>query len=143
GRPMADEPKDPKPLRKVGYPFQKTDTSTPAQPKQVEIKDAREYFQALSQAEDGFYPIGYNGQWHGGIHFGAQTAGSLAQDGGIRCIADGEVVPYRINDDYPKVEYTSRAAARYSSGFVLVRHRLQLPPAPQASSGGEAGNGAT
>lgn len=140
---MTDEPKDPKPLRKVGYPFQKTDTSVPAQPKQIEIKDANEYFQALAQAEDGFYPIGYNGQWHGGIHFGAQTAATLAQEGGIRCIADGEVAAYRINNDYPSVEYKSCAAARYSSGFVLVRHRLQLPPAPRASSGGGAGNGAS
>ena len=139
---MADEPKDPKPLRKVVYPFPKTDNSDPAHPKPVEIKDAQEYFQALSKAEDGFYPIGYNGQWHGGIHFGVETGTALAQDDGIRCIADGEVIAYRMDGDaYPTVEYTTCAAAAYSKGFVLVRHRLQPPPAPRASQATTANAG--
>lgn len=133
---MAEEPRDPKTLRKIAFPFPKTDNRNPAEPKQVEIKDAQEYFRALSQAQDGFYPIGYNGQWHGGIHFGAETGTSLAQDAGIRCIADGEVIAYRIDDDYPTVEYPTCAAATYSRGFVLVRHRLQLPPAPRTNQAG-------
>ncbi|MEN1928109.1 calcium-binding protein [Luteimonas sp. MJ250] len=139
---MADAPKDPKPLRKIVYPFPKTDASDPAQPKQVEVKDADDYFKALSQAQDGFYPIGYNGQWHGGVHFGAETGTALAQDGGIRCIADGEVIAYRIDEAYPTVEYTTCAAATYSRGFSLVRHRLQLPlapPAGQSNQNGRAG----
>ena len=133
---MAEEPKDPKALRKIAFPFPKTDNRNPAEPKQVEIRDAQEYFRALSQAQDGFYPIGYNGQWHGGIHFGAETGTSLAQDVGIRCIADGEVIAYRIDDDYPTVEYQTCAAAIYSRGFVLIRHRLQLPPAPRTTQTG-------
>ncbi len=147
---MADKPKDPKPLRKIVYPFSKTETSDPAHSKSVEIKDAQEYFQALSKAEDGFYPIGYNGQWHGGVHFGAETGTALAQDDGIRCIADGEVIAYRIDGDaYPTVEYKTCAAATYSKSFVLVRHRLQLPPAPEtsqattANAGSAADNGDT
>src|SRR5690606_21326636 len=138
---MADELKDPKPLRKVVYPFPKTDNSDPAHPKPVEIKDAQEYFQALSKAEDGFYPIGYNGQWHGGIHFGAETGSALAQDDGIRCIADGEVIAWRIDGDaYPTVKYETCAAAKYSTGFTLVRHRLRLPkpPADSATAQGES-----
>ena len=118
------------PINKVAYPFpagQGGGQATSA------ADDARTYFDALSRAEDGFFPIGVNGQWHGGVHFGRETGTTLDQDGGLRCIADGEVIAYRIDDAYPTVEYSSRAPAKYSTGFVLVRHRLQLPPAPRAS----------
>ena len=126
---MADTTQVPAPLSRTVFPFPKSRGANG----QAGEANAQEYFQALSQAEDGFFPIGYNGQWHGGIHFGSQTGASLDQDGGIRCIADGQVIAYRIDREYPKVDYESCAAATYSRGFVLVRHRLQLPPAPQAA----------
>ncbi|NZA27681.1 hypothetical protein H0E84_14970 [Luteimonas sp. SJ-92] len=134
---MSDD-NAPAPLKKFVYPFPKTEARNPAQPGTVEVTNAQEYFQALSQAEDGFYPIGYNGQWHGGIHFGAQTGATLAQDGGVRCIADGEVIAWKLDDDYPTVEYASCGAATYSTGFVLVRHWLRLPKADGAQAGGAA-----
>ncbi|NLC60318.1 MAG: calcium-binding protein, partial [Gammaproteobacteria bacterium] len=126
---MADTTQVPAPLSRTVFPFPKSRGANG----QAGEANAQEYFQALSQAEDGFFPIGYNGQWHGGIHFGSQTGASLDQDGGIRCIADGQVIAYRIDREYPKVDYESCAAATYSRGFVLVRHRLQLPPAPQVT----------
>ena len=126
---MADTTQVPAPLSRTVFPFPKSRGANG----QAGEANAQEYFQALSQAEDGFFPIGYNGQWHGGIHFGSQTGASLDQDGGIRCIADGQVIAYRIDREYPKVDYESCAAATYSRGFVLVRHRLQLPPAPQVA----------
>lgn len=135
---MADEtPKTPAALKKFVYPFQKTDNSTPDKPKTVEIVDSQEYFDALSKAQDGFYPIGANGQWHGGVHFGKETGAVLAQSTGVRCVADGEVIAYRIDSKYPDVPYASCGAAKYSTGFVLVRHALALPPAPKkAATGG-------
>ncbi|MGY0559257.1 calcium-binding protein [Luteimonas sp. A277] len=129
---MSDTSQHPAPLSRTLFPFPKPGAPGNGQSQTAEA-NAKDYFQALSQAEDGFFPIGYNGQWHGGIHFGAETGRSLAQDGGIRCIADGQVIAYRIDEDYPTVKYDSCAAATYSRGFVLVRHRLQLPPAPQAA----------
>lgn len=99
---MSDTELKPIPLKKLVYPFQKREAD-----KTVEVGNPQEYYDALAQAEDGFYPIGANGQWHGGIHFGAQTAAKLEQSGGVRCIADGEVVAYRIDDDYPTVPYAS------------------------------------
>src|SRR5690606_3423495 len=126
---MSDTAQAPAPLSRTVFPFPKPANGTDQASTEA---SAREYFQALSQAEDGFFPIGYNGQWHGGIHFGAETGASLDQDDGIRCIADGQVIAYRIDGDYPTVDYESCAAATYSRGFVLVRHRLQLLPAPQA-----------
>jgi len=126
---MPDTTQAPLPLKRTVFPFPKRANGNAQATAEA---SARDYFQALSQAEDGFFPIGYNGQWHGGIHFGAETGASLDQDDGIRCIADGQVIAYRIDGDYPTVDYESCAAATYSRGFVLVRHRLQLPPAPQA-----------
>lgn len=99
-----------------------------------EVTEVQRYYTALAQNEDGFYPIGANGLWHGGIHFAAGSGQALKQGAGIRCIADGEVVAYRLNKSYPAVVYPGDAEhpAKYSSGFVLVRHKLVLPPEPPA-----------
>jgi murein DD-endopeptidase MepM/ murein hydrolase activator NlpD len=83
---------------------------------------------ALGRGHSGFYPIGANGLWHGGIHFDAGTGTLLNQRGGVLCIHDGEVVAYLVNKKYPEAEFTpSKKKAAYSTGFTLVRHRLELP----------------
>ncbi|WP_232078714.1 glycoside hydrolase family 108 protein [Burkholderia multivorans] len=104
------------------FPFTPTDTADAADP--------TTYMKALAAAEDGFYPLGANGMWHGGIHFDQNTSARLKQGDGIRAIADGEVVAYRLDSRYPEQEYQDGRHALYSTGFVLIRHRLQLPPAP-------------
>ncbi len=129
---MSDKTHSLPPLKRFLYPF-KAPTGQGASDT-VEVVDPQTYYTALATAEDGFYPIGANGQWHGGIHFGSETAGTLDQDSGIRCIADGEVIAYRIDSAYPQVAYDSCGPATYSTGFALVRHRLQLPPAPKAAA---------
>ncbi|PRH36098.1 hypothetical protein C6V07_11140 [Burkholderia gladioli] len=88
------------------------------------------YMKALAAAEDGFYPLGANGMWHGGVHFDQNTAKHLKQDAGIRVIADDEVVAYRLDSKYPEQDYPDGRHALYATGFVLVRHKLQLPPPP-------------
>lgn len=90
--------------------------------------DPMTYMKALANAQNGFYPIGANGLWHGGIHFDGKTGNALKQDVGIRAIADGEVVAYRLDSKYPELEYQDKRSALYSTGFVLIRHKLQLPP---------------
>jgi predicted chitinase len=99
-------------------------------------EEAHKYFKLWSLAEDGLYPFGNNGQWHGGIHFDKNTGGQLEQESGVRCIADGEVIAYRVDRDYPVADFGDMGKAIYSSGFVLVRHRLQYPselmPVPAA-----------
>ena len=70
-------------------------------------------------------------------------------DKGIRCLADGEVVAYRIDGDYhdatPGAVGNGATLRPYSVGFVLVRHRLQAPtpaqppkPPPMTRPGAEA-----
>ncbi len=114
------------------YPFKTAgDTSK-------EVTDPQVYFDALAKAESGFYPIGANGLWHGGVHFDDKT-GALLDQSAVRCIADGEVIAYRIDEKYPETPYAATnqpgmgpepLGAKYSTGFVLVKHRLALPPAP-------------
>ena len=114
------------PIQNWGFPFA------------AENADAALFFSALAQAASGFYPLGANGLWHGGVHFDNGTGAVLKQDDGLRAIADGEVVAYRLNDTYPLLEYpdiegTQSRKAMYSSGFVLMHHRLALPPDPKAT----------
>ncbi len=85
---------------------------------------------ALAKAKGGFYPVGNNGLWHGGIHFDSGTQATFDQSS-VRCMADGEVVAYRVDERYPVSEFAGDLPtfkrAPFSTGFVLVRHRLQAP----------------
>ncbi|QOW21540.1 glycoside hydrolase family 19 protein [Novilysobacter avium] len=139
---MTDETQTLTPLKNFVYPFQAASAGGQGASTATDVVDPQSYYSALAKAEDGFYPIGANGQWHGGIHFGSQTGATLVQDAGIRCIADGEVIAYRIDDTYPTVAYDSCGPATYSTGFALVRHRLQLPPAPKKNESAAAGDSA-
>jgi len=101
----------------------------------AEATDPQQFYKALAKAKDGYYPLGANGLWHGGIHFDEDTG--LAKDlTEVRCIADGEVVAYRIDEAYPKSDFGS-AQPVYSTGFVLIKHRLEVPapPAPPPAQG--------
>ncbi len=82
---------------------------------------------ALARTLDGYFPIGANSLWHGGIHFDSNSASTLEQEKGARCIRDGEVVAYRIDTKYREVEFPNGQRAAYSTGFTLVKHRLEIP----------------
>ena len=101
------------------------------------------YYRALSEANNGFYPFGENGLWHGGIHLDEKVLNKLGNDEQLRCMANGEVIAYRINDVYPKITYPEenipvvlrgalKNVAYFSTGFTLVRHLLQMPKTTDA-----------
>lgn len=112
---------DSKPIN-WAYPF--ADTGTAINPLQ--------YLTHMAKASDGYYPSGENGLWHGGVHFDQGTAAVFDQSS-VRCIADGEVIAYGIDDTYPITEYTGdipqNKHAPFSTGFVLVKHTLRPPAA--------------
>ncbi|MFC0401243.1 muramidase [Paraburkholderia rhizosphaerae] len=114
--------------------WQPLNWSFPFAPASGNAADPQTWLDALACADGGFYPLGANGMFHGGIHFDAATGGKLQQADGVRVIADGEVIAYRLDSTYPELTYptTPPRYALYSTGFVLVRHRLVLPPAPRA-----------
>jgi hypothetical protein len=93
------------------------------------------YMKALAVAEDGFYPLGANGMWHGGIHFDQNTSVQLKQGDGIRAIADGEVVAYRLDSKYPEQDYQDGRHALFD------RFRVGPPSvATAASAAAETGS---
>ena len=96
------------------------------------------YYKALSEAGSGFYPFGENSLWHGGIHIDKNVLNKIGNDDLLRCMANGEVIAYRVNDVYPKIIYEDnneveapveefQKVAYFSTGFTLVRHYLKMP----------------
>lgn len=82
-------------------------------------KDAEAHYSLNEGGEGGFFPIGANNFWHGGIHL---DAGGDA----VQAIADGDIVAYRINKKALEVKLLDETM-RYSNGFVLVRHERYTP----------------
>ncbi|MFM0180337.1 lytic transglycosylase domain-containing protein [Paraburkholderia aspalathi] len=97
-----------------------------------EVTSPQTFYQALAGMDDGFFPLGVNGFPHGGIHLN-NSVGMFGTKDGVRCIADGYIVAYKIDDAYPHLQFKDGKWAMYSTGFVLVRHRLTLPPAPNST----------
>lgn len=99
--------------------------------------DPLQYLTHMAKAKGGYYPTGENGLWHGGVHFDQGTAGAFDQSS-VRCIADGEVIGYRIDESYPLSEFVDEVPrinrAAFSTGFVLVKHSLR-PPLPANTAG--------
>ena len=88
---------------------------------------ANDYYKALMVASGGFYPISVNNLIHSGIHFDKLVLKKLGDENErkVYCIADGEVIAYRVDDSYQKVDYGDRVGF-FSTGFVLVRHLLEM-----------------
>lgn len=128
---FPDEDSAPVSSSSWSYPFPDTDG---------EVANPGQHYEALGHSESGFYPVGANGIWHGGIHFDRGTQGRLNQKAGVRCIADGHVIAYRIDREYPTSEFTT-GPATYSTGFVLVRHELRLPATRTSSSASSGSTG--
>jgi predicted chitinase len=109
------------------YPFSAKDGK--------EITDTQIFYGALGAMSDGFFPLGVNGFPHGGVHFGPASASRVDQSKGVRVIANGDIVAYKLDDTYPHLQFTqTRHWALYSTGFVLVRHKMTMPPAPGSSA---------
>jgi hypothetical protein len=127
-------------IEKWAFPFKTAGASS------AEVTDPQLYYDALANANSGFYPMGANGLWHGGVHFDAGT-GALLEQSAVRCIADGEVIAYRIDEQYPISEYINEIPlikrSPFSTGFVLVKHRLELPALPTAPTAPTPASAAT
>ncbi|NHV08878.1 glycoside hydrolase family 104 protein [Cronobacter turicensis] len=102
-----------------------------------EFNHTDEILAHLEGESTGFFLIGRNGMWHGGIHITDATtpwcalsgngAGETAQYNGqqaVRCMADGEVVAYRLCKNYIPVSGITGPLS-VSGSLVLVRHYIQ------------------
>ncbi|MBF7997621.1 hypothetical protein [Rahnella laticis] len=106
-----------------------------------EFGNSEEILSHIEKEPAGLYLVGRNGMWHGGIHISSVTTPWCALSGNgasestdfptpykgeqpLRCMADGEVVAYRICKDYLHAPWPSGELS-YSGSFVLIRHYLQ------------------
>lgn len=122
----APVPAGPAPLMNFQYPFRKADGK--------QFADAEEVYNALEAETAGHYLLGRNKFWHGGIHISNASAPQCILNEPIRCMADGEVVAYRLNEDYLKSTFGTGETAKnldYSSSFCLVRHEYKSAPNPE------------
>jgi hypothetical protein len=117
------------PVQRWCYPFLST--------KHTEVVSPQTFYHAFAQMDDGYFPLGVNGFPHGGVHVGPGCAHALDLASGVRCLADGEIIAYKLDDTYPKLHFTQDDHwAMYATGFVLVRHVLALPPSPGSNAEG-------
>jgi len=97
----------------------------------------------LSGESSGHYLVGSQGMWHGGIHITDATIPwcALSTDSEaereycrepykgeqfIRCMAEGEIVAWRVCKDYESTAITWRdEKLQFSTSFVLVKHYVQ------------------
>ncbi|MEK6348860.1 MAG: glycoside hydrolase family 19 protein [Burkholderia sp.] len=95
--------------------------------------DEHEIYRLLAEHEpSGRYLVSRNGMWHGGIHITEAGMGQVLDlDAGLRCIADGELIAFRVDRAYPVSEIVRNdeptIQAPYSTGFALVRHAMTFP----------------
>ncbi|WP_262421314.1 glycoside hydrolase family 19 protein [Paraburkholderia sp. UCT31] len=127
--PPPNPPITPVKLLQFAFPFRRKGTGgAPA-----DFIDEHEFHKLLRQEPSGAYSVSGKGMWHGGIHVTEAGAGaSLDLKGGVRCIANGEVVAWRLDSTYPVSEIPARngqpaISAPYSTGFALVRHSMEFP----------------
>lgn len=93
-----------------------------------EFKDAKNLAALLG--DEANYLLGLN-TWHGGIHISDEKAPWVKDIHPVRCIADGEVVAFRMMPDYLVSKYKGQKY-RYSNSFCLVRHKFkQAKPADE------------
>ncbi|MGU0027872.1 hypothetical protein ACVXKL_28100 [Klebsiella pneumoniae] len=127
----------------------KTVWPIPSNNRGSEFNNQEEILSHVRGESTGQYMIGRSGMWHGGIHITEATTPWCALSGkspleaidfpvpfkgeqAIRCMADGEVVAYRICKDYQTVAWES-GPLNFSGSFVLVKHYIQ--PGETKSSG--------
>ncbi|RON38906.1 chitinase [Pseudomonas frederiksbergensis] len=114
------------PMMKFQYPIRKADGK--------QFKDAEEVYKAIENEKSGHYLLGSNKFWHGGIHISDLSAPQSVLHESVRCMADGEVVAYRLNKDYLTSTFGEGVGAKslkYTNSFCLVRHEYKSPPNPE------------
>lgn len=116
----------------IRYPVRKADG--------WDYNNYEELLTDLGKNAHGWWLLGVNHYWHGGIHVGMSSspASVLDQDSPeksvpLQFMMDGEVVAWRVNRDYVKIECNQERPLRQSGTFVLARS-VYKPDAQDESS---------
>lgn len=104
----------------IRYPVRKADGR--------DYKNYDELLTDIRKNAHGWWLLGVNRYWHGGIHVGMSSspASVLSQETPeksvpLQFMMDGEVVAWRVNRDYAAIECYQERPLRQSGTFVLVR----------------------
>lgn len=85
----------------------------------------------IGREPHGSWLAGTNMLWHGGIHISTVSAPGSILNGDaavpLQCMAGGEVVAWRLNQDYLTSTYNHQTL-KYSSTFVLVKSTCKPDP---------------
>ncbi|HHQ5685659.1 glycoside hydrolase family 108 protein [Klebsiella quasipneumoniae] len=123
-------------LPKISYPV-------PSNKNGHAFSSVEELLSTIGGESSGLYLVGSQGMWHGGIHITDATIPwcALSTDSEaeneycrelykgeqfIRCMADGEIVAWRVSKDYESaaIEWCGEKLF-LSTSFVLVKHYIQ------------------
>ncbi|WP_322082525.1 hypothetical protein [Burkholderia sp. BCC1972] len=137
-RPAPTQPQAPTPtpvkLKPLPFAFPFLRKGRGQSEASAQFTDEHEIYRLLAEREpSGAYLVSRTGMWHGGIHITEAGAGqALDLDAGLRCIADGTLIAFRVNKRYPISEVAeagggSPLQAPYSTGFALVQHTMEFP----------------
>ncbi|MGF6976965.1 hypothetical protein QFZ94_005415 [Paraburkholderia sp. JPY465] len=139
-KPAPHRPQTPQPpvLKQLAFAFPFLRKAQGNASASTRFTDEHDIYRLLATNEpSGSYLVSRKGMWHGGIHITEAGAGqALDLDAGLRCIADGVLIAYRANQDYPVSEASVDGSnvplrAPYSTGFALVRHEMEFPRGTQ------------
>lgn len=104
----------------IRYPVRKADGR--------DYKNYDELLTDIRKNAHGWWLLGVNRYWHGGIHIGTSSspASVLNQETPeksvpLQFMMDGEVVAWRVNRDYAAIECYQERPLRQSGTFVLVK----------------------
>lgn len=130
----SNPPTTPPPLKQLAFAFPfRRKTQQGSRGSTADAMNEHDWYVLLKREPSGTFAVTDSGMWHGGIHISEAGAGqALDFKGGVRCIADGEVVAWRLNRAYPVSSIPARnghaaISVPYSTGFVLVKHVMEFP----------------
>ena len=116
---MPNEVKVPK----FAYPFKRrSNTATKTK------SDQELYEEILFKDYQGQYLFNRSGLFHGGVHLYEDRFPINDFDtDGIRAIADGKIIYYRIDEEFLENELDDGTILKYSSSFMLLEHEIEYP----------------
>ena len=104
----------------IRYPVRKADGR--------DYKNYDELLTDMRKNAHGWWLLGINRYWHGGIHVGMSSSPGSVLDADspeksvpLQFMMDGDVVAWRVNRDYANIECRQERPLRQSGTFVLVR----------------------
>ena len=105
------------------YPFKRRSNSD------TKTKSTHElYEEILFKDYQGQYLFNRSGLFHGGVHLYEDRFPINDFDtDGIRAIADGKIIYYRIDEEFLENELDDGTILKYSSSFMLLEHEIEYP----------------